>query len=78
MQEVWKVFRHWKVTETGHFFAGVADDRLIDTRSAIFNIFLKKQIKKKSDNHVAFKTIPWCFTLFPSLTLGLCDRLSLL
>lgn len=57
MQEVWKVFRHWEVTETRHFFAGVGDDRLIDTRSAIFNIFLKNQIKK-SDNHVAFKTVP--------------------
>lgn len=45
MQEVWEIFRHWKVTETGHFFAGVGDDRLVDTRSAIFHIFLKDQIK---------------------------------
>lgn len=45
MQEVWEIFRHWKVTETGHFFAGVGDDRLVDTCSAIFHIFLKDQIK---------------------------------
>lgn len=45
MQEVWEIFRHWKVTETGHFFAGIGDDRLVDTRSAIFHIFLKDQIK---------------------------------
>jgi hypothetical protein len=41
VQEVWEIFRHWKVTETGHFFAGVGDDGLVDTCSSIFHIFLK-------------------------------------
>ena len=47
MQEVWKVFRHWKVNKMGYFFAGVGDDRLLDTCPAIF-----KQSPKASNRRM--------------------------
>lgn len=41
MQEVGEILRHWEVTEAGHFFASVGDDRVVDAGSAIFHVFLK-------------------------------------
>lgn len=45
MQEVGEVLGHWEVTEAGHLFAGVGDDRMIDACSAIFHVFLTEQVK---------------------------------
>ena len=41
MQEVGEVLRHREVTETGHFFASVGNDRAVDASAAIFHVFFE-------------------------------------